>query len=194
MIELIIFDLFGVLIKTKKLSINEEINGNFFKPYLNNISETPKLVKANKIDNKSFHQYLKKAYSTKFKISTKDFTTKYFKPTFDQSIIELINKLKNNNFKVCCATNIKKEYSYIIKTLEEMKLFDTIYPSYKFNFDKSDREYFQYILSNENTKAKNTLFIDDNASNTYLASSLNINTILYFNTPKLKKEIQKFIL
>lgn len=63
-----------------------------------------------------------------------------------------------------------------IKNLDE--LFDKVYLSYEMGIMKPDPDIYLQVLKEQNIKAEETLFLDDNADNIKSAAKLGINTIL----------------
>lgn len=63
-----------------------------------------------------------------------------------------------------------------IKNLDE--LFDKVYLSYEMGIMKPDPEIYLQVLKEQNIKAEETLFLDDNADNIKSAAKLGIDTIL----------------
>jgi epoxide hydrolase-like predicted phosphatase len=63
-----------------------------------------------------------------------------------------------------------------IKNLDE--LFDKVYLSYEMGIMKPDPEIYLQVLKEQNIKAEETLFLDDNSDNIKSAAKLGIDTIL----------------
>lgn len=63
-----------------------------------------------------------------------------------------------------------------VKNLDE--LFDKVYLSYEMGIMKPDPDIYLQVLKEQNIKAEDTLFLDDNADNIKSAAQLGINTIL----------------
>ncbi|HEV7378459.1 MAG TPA: HAD family phosphatase [Dyadobacter sp.] len=63
-----------------------------------------------------------------------------------------------------------------IKNLDA--LFDKVYLSYEMGIMKPDPAIYLQVLKEQNIKAEETLFLDDNADNIKSAAQLDINTIL----------------
>lgn len=71
---------------------------------------------------------------------------------------------------------------------------DNIYLSSLIGIAKPNKEYFQYILDNENILPTELLFLDDKERNINNSSELGINTIKVNKDTNLLEEINKFMI
>lgn len=67
--------------------------------------------------------------------------------------------------------------------------FDTCYVSYKCKFLKPDKNFFRYVLDNENIKAEESLFIDDGPRNTAAAQEIGLHTMCPENGSDWTKDL-----
>jgi epoxide hydrolase-like predicted phosphatase len=99
--------------------------------------------------------------------------------------VELLKKLRSkyrlfllSNTSSIHITQVNKilEASTGIKKLDD--LFDKVYLSYEMGIMKPDPDIYLQVLKEQNIKAEETLFLDDNADNIKSAAQLGIDTIL----------------
>ena len=78
----------------------------------------------------------------------------------------------------------------VVEKMEEKPLshLDHLYLSYKMSVAKPSLDFFLHILEKEKVSPEDTVFIDDRAYNTDVASSLGIKTLLYDNENKEENE------
>ncbi|WP_298533480.1 HAD family phosphatase [uncultured Algibacter sp.] len=92
---------------------------------------------------------------------------KKIKSTSDYKLILLSN---TNDLHINC---IKKNISFY----EDFKnCFDAFYLSHEINLVKPNHNIFKFVLNENELKAEECLFIDDNAANISSANALNIHT------------------
>ena len=78
----------------------------------------------------------------------------------------------------------------VVEKMKEKPLshLDHLYLSYKMGVAKPSPDFFLHILEKEKVSPEDTVFIDDRAYNTDVASSLGIKTLLYDNENKEENE------
>jgi len=187
----IIFDLGGVVIEKTPISIldNRNINQNdyeiiriFFDNWTNlNLGNETLEEKFNKCN-------FKKDIVFKYK----DLLVNYYKyRLFNNSLIELIKKLKQENYKIyVLSDNNKEATNYYKKILNDY--FDGWVVSCDYNTLKKDGKLFEILINKYNLLVDECFFIDDNQINIDTASKYNIKGYKYNDGEDINK-IYKFI-
>ena len=111
----------------------------------------------------------------------------HFKPTLNQTIVDLINELKKQGKKVVLGSNTFAPHTKKMEEIGLFDLFDTVYVSNEMHQYKPNPSFFRYILEHEKTEANKAYFIDDLAENIASAASIGINTLHYINKDKNDK-------
>ncbi len=180
MIKVIAFDMGGVLITEKDISLSpleNEIERTFGRnnsdeEFVNNLSYL----------KKSKDQILRKAKKIIFKL-------------YEIKYPNLFNEIKNINpdIKICIATNhITAIKEYIEKSFD-MNLINNVFISAEMHVSKPDVLFYKKILQELQCEPHELLFVDDRAENTSSAESLGIQTILLNKESNLLDEIKKCI-
>jgi putative hydrolase of the HAD superfamily len=111
---------------------------------------------------------------------------KYFQPELDQAMLQLLSELKQNGYRVVCATNTEAAHYEHHKAMQHYAVFDTVYASCEIGKAKPEPEFFTHILQCENVQGEQVIFIDDNAKNCEVASSLGIRAYHYEDISDLR--------
>ena len=166
MIKNIVFDLGNVLLKgspsivIENLDIPDEIYQNiknkFFADweYLDLGEETLK----EHFDNCKLDFDIDK--------STREILLNYYKyRPFNNEMIELMNKLKHNNYKIFILSNNNKETYEYLKQLPIFKFIDGWIVSCDYHIVKPNKEIYVKLFNTFNIKPDECFFIDDNKEN-----------------------------
>lgn len=111
---------------------------------------------------------------------------KYFQPELDQAMLQLLSELKQNGYRVVCATNTEPAHYMHHKAMQHYAVFDTVYASCEIGKAKPEPEFFTHILQCENIQGEQVIFIDDNAKNCEVASTLGIRAYHYEDISDLR--------
>ncbi|PWJ87899.1 putative hydrolase of the HAD superfamily [Oceanotoga teriensis] len=117
---------------------------------------------------------------------------KFFKPILKKDTINLIKDLKKN-YRVICGTNTLQAHYNIHKNNGDYDVFDYVYASHIIHLVKPDKEFFKYILNEENIEAKDVFFIDDYEENVQSASEIGIKAIHFDNAKNVRLKLKEFI-
>ena len=98
--------------------------------------------------------------------------------------IQLLQHLKSK-YRLLMLSNTngihEKHFTEILATTTGINtfddLFDKVYYSHQIGMRKPDLQIFNYVLSDQNIQASETVFIDDNVDNIEAAQRLGIHTI-----------------
>lgn len=114
---------------------------------------------------------------------------KYFKPELDEPVISIIEELKERGYRVVCATNTEAAHYEHHRDAGQYDIFDAVYPSLKLGEVKPDLAFFEAILSSEQMKPEEVLFVDDLFENCEAASNLGITAIVYKDPVELRWQL-----
>ena len=184
MIEAIVWDIGGVLIedvnidklwKNSRKSI--QIRNEFGEGKLNTkqfISKGSKLLKKSK---KQFISNYKKIYSSFNKIN---------------NTIKIYKNIKLDRY-IFSDTNPIREYLIKEKTRDIFNLAKKVFLSHKIKMRKGNIKSYKYIIKKIGLEPEKILFIDNSEKNILLAKKAGINAILYTNSEKLKKDLNRLL-
>lgn len=111
----------------------------------------------------------------------------------NKDAINLVKKLKSEDFKLAILANESKEgINAKIKKFRLEELFDKIYCSAFLGMAKPRKEVFEYAIKDLNQKPEEMLFIDNQEPNILTARSLGIPAILFTTHKNLKEKLKKF--
>lgn len=167
MIKNIIFDVGNVIWKGKSKSIINYIKidnlddkdkiSTFFEGFrmMDLAEETveehyEKWKEKNKINNDNYKNQLINYYKNR---------------EFNTEIINIINKLKENNYKIFVLSNNNEKAINYLKTCKETKNIDDWVVSYEYNIVKPDKEFYKILLNKYNLKPEECFFVDDKEKN-----------------------------
>ena len=115
---------------------------------------------------------------------------------FPEHRLKFIKQLaKDNNHQLILLSNTNELHiDYIKKNVsfyEEFKnCFDQFYLSHEINLRKPNADIFNFVLTENNLKAEECLFIDDTLENTQTAQQLGIN--VWNNNPATEDIVDIF--
>lgn len=113
--------------------------------------------------------------------------------TVDESMIELVKKLKENYLLVVLNNESKGWNQYRIKKFYLNDYFELIFSSSDVGLAKPDKKIYKLVLNNlKGINPSEVLFIDNREENLPPAEELGIKTILFKNKNSLIKELGKF--
>ena len=120
----------------------------------------------------------------------------YIIKDFPEHRLQFIKQLaKDNNYQLILLSNTNELHiDYIKKNVsfyEEFKdCFDQFYLSHEINLRKPNADIFNFVLTENNLKAEECLFIDDTLENTQTAQQLGIN--VWNNNPATEDIVDIF--
>lgn len=89
--------------------------------------------------------------------------------------VEIIDKLKKNNQKICMLSNLRKLDFEWFETQYDINNFDKLYLSYEMHLVKPNKDIYEEMIKDLNTEVENIYFFDDNQDNVNAAKELGIN-------------------
>lgn len=108
-----------------------------------------------------------------------------------EGTMEIIQKLKGKYQLTLLSDHIKEWADYIMKTNQNLQIFDNIFFSYELGKLKSDAGTFQFVLEKLKINPSETIFIDDYQKNIDKAKAQGIHGILFQNAKQLQAELKE---
>ena len=194
MIRCIVFDVGGVLIKSrmedvservgKELGIDKDLLWDFWKSHK---GETTK----GKLTFKNYCEALDKKFRVK---NSFDAYIKVYKKRQETELneggLELIKNLKKK-YKVGLISVTVDAFAEMNRGIELYSIFDVCALSCEVGFSKSDTGLYKAFLEKSGLKPEECVAIDDRKEPLELAKSLGFKTILFDNNTQLKKDLKK---
>lgn len=104
---------------------------------------------------------------------------------------EIIEELSRNFTLILIAGEGREMTSVKIDKFDLRKYFDKIYSTSYQRMEKTDMKFYQLILSENNLKPEETLFVDDRPVYIDCAKKVGIKTILFKDSKSFKEELKK---
>ena len=186
--KLFIFDMGEVLIlNVKNLQAIAERFSLDYKPFRAFYGLYDKDLMEGKMESMDFFGIMEKKYNVKI---NENLFIRDFHPLPNPYMMETIDKLREKGHSCVLGSNTFEPHMTVVEKMEEKPLshLDHLYLSYKMGVAKPSPDFFLYILEKEKVSPEDTVFIDDRAYNTDVASSLGIKTLLYNNENKEENE------
>ncbi|MFX1339818.1 MAG: HAD family hydrolase [Promethearchaeota archaeon] len=126
----------------------------------------------------------------------KELITLFFEKWFEifkpiQQNIEILNKLKQNGYKVFALSNfIKESYEFVINKFKFFSLFDGQVISWKEKLIKPELEIYEILLNRYKLIAQECVFLDDYSDFLVSAQNLGMHTILITKNIDLQTELR----
>lgn len=182
MIKTLIFDFGNVFIN---LDLKGAIEHTFSKFKIDSLSEEMDafncLYEQGLISTEEFIEF----YAENFPdISTEELIDiwNFMLKDFPKHRLEFLQQLKKeSNYKLILLSNTNELHiDWVIKNIEFYEAFkncfNAFYLSHEIHLRKPEKEIFEFIISENNLKANECLFIDDNKDNCMTSKSLGIET------------------
>lgn len=191
MIKNIIFDLGGVVLKNNpsivmnSLNIDNKDYDTIYNTFFNNL-----VLLDN--GNMTLVDYFNKCnIPNNLKIKYKDVLCNYFKyREFNDNVVNLMKKLKDNNYKIYILSNNNKEtYDYLFN-LEKLNFIDGWIISSEYGIMKPDIKLYNILLDKYNLIASECCFIDDKEENINTSFSIGMKGFVFKNFDLLIKDLK----
>ena len=177
MIKNIIFDVGNVIWKGNSKSIINyiEINNEEDKEKISTFFEGFRLMD---LDEETVEEHYEK-WRENNKINNDKYKNQlinYYKNReFNEEIINLINKLKENNYNIYVLSNNNRAAINYLKNCPEVKNIDGWVVSYEYKLVKPDEEFYKVLFNNYNLKPEECFFVDDKEKNINAGKNLGMN-------------------
>lgn len=106
-------------------------------------------------------------------------------------VLDYCHDLANNGFTLYLLSDQMQFRTDYIKSNNDLSCFKETYFSSDIGFTKSDIRPFEYVLSQNNLKAEECLFIDDNPNNIQNAKNVGIDGLQFKNLVELKEYLNQ---
>lgn len=103
---------------------------------------------------------------------------------------KFLESLRNNYSLILAAGDGKESLDLKLKKFKGELYFNRVYCTCDIGLIKTNPNYYREILKDSDLKPQESLFIDDQKSHLDAAKKLGINTILFENLPKLKRDLK----
>ena len=199
MIKTIIFDYDGVVKKSQKLSLD------IVDLYKISIEEYEKIIprlrpiieKFDKglVTEEKFWMEFSDAMGKDVPEKCREKAKKMYKDkfVFFPEVIELIEKLKSEGFRLSILSNMFPYQAKIIKEMNGCSLFDDLFFSCERGLKKPDLEFYELVIKEMNVRPQECLFIDDKEENLLLAEKLGMKTVLAKNQEQIVEDVWAII-
>jgi len=117
--------------------------------------------------------------------------SKFFHPSLNQEMIDILKQLKGYSRVVCGTNTFDPHYNYHLKR-GDYNIFDTVYASNIIGLLKPDPDFYWYILGKEKVEPERAIFIDDTKENVLSAQKIGIKSILFTDSDSLRFQIKTF--
>lgn len=216
MINLLIFDLDGVLYDSKEYHFEalnlalKEMDESYVISYEEHIKEYDGLPTKKKLELLTKKKGLNPKEHEKIWKDKQNYTFKLLgEIKKDKELITLLENLKNNGIKIACASNsISKTVNTVLQNLGIIKYFDMVISNEDVNNPKPHPESYWKCISELSVMPSETLIIEDSpvgrlaasisgANTYYVNSSKEINETLYnyiidFDNEKLESKLNQY--
>jgi len=195
MLKAAIFDLNGIFLQSPKLSDRFEkdfnISNFIFLPKLKEIME--KVRKPNAEPAFSYWAPVFKEWN--INLNESEFWDYWFKAEIQSDkMINYAEKLKQKGIKVFVLSNNFKERATFYGHYPWIhNVVDKAYFSWQTGFVKPDIKAWELILSENNLKADECIYFDDQKKNLESAESIGIKSFLFKNEDELEKIINDYL-
>jgi HAD superfamily hydrolase (TIGR01509 family) len=199
MIELVIFDLDGVLVDAcewHRLALNQalkevsgyEISERDHHETFNGIPTKVKLQRLSKMGVVSYEDH-ERVYNLKQKLTIKLIKEK---ATLRKEKIEMINFLKSNDCKVACFTNsIRETATLMLEKTGVLNQLDHLLTNEDVEKTKPDPEGYIFLINLFKVKKENVIIIEDSPKGLKAAHASGCNVVKVANPDFVTKEIFK---
>lgn len=175
-IKNIIFDLGNVILKAtpsivlNNINITDEQKQNIKNTFFSNWDELD-------LGNETIEEHFNKSgISDNLKNDVKEILINYYKyRAFNTEIIELIKRLKGNNYKIYILSNNNKEAYKYLHNLPLFECVDGWIVSCDYHINKPDERLYQILFENYMLNPKECFFIDDKKLNIEAGKLLGMN-------------------
>ena len=196
-IKVIIFDLGGVIVSAKVekipniMSIYMGIEYSRFDEFMGRYKSDLTKGKISLID--VYSKIIKQ--SGLKNLDAEDVVDKHLKifrkiiEDLNEEVLSLVKKLRED-YLVVCLVNAESDVVPLVKKRGIYDYFEHAYISTELKMEKPNKEIYSTVLNDLNCRAEEAIFIDDKEDNVNSARRVGINSILYKNFRRLKKDLK----
>lgn len=129
-------------------------------------------------DDEHIEKLLKFSGTNKTLSEYKEIYTGPIRNTLYKDTVEIIEKLKEHNIKVCMLSNLRKIDFDWFATVYDISKFDELFLSYEMHVNKPDAEIYNKMIEKLKVNPNQIYFFDDSKLNVEAAKELGINAYL----------------
>ncbi len=182
MIKNIVFDLGNVLLKDKpaiileNIKLTDEIKNNIKKEFFNNWNRLD-------LGEETIEEHFNNCkFDYKIEENVQKILLNYYKyRPFNNEMLDLLNRLKDNNYKIFILSNNNEETAKYLKQLPVFQKIDGWVLSCDYHMVKPNKEIYFKLLENFNIKAEECFLIDDMLENIKTGESLGMKGFVFNN-------------
>jgi len=184
MIKAVIFDYDGVVKKSQKLSLDivdlYKISVEEYEKFIPQLKPIIEKFDKDLIGEEKFWMEFSDAMGKIVPKKCGEKAKKMYKDkfVFFPEVIELIEKLKSEGFRLSILSNMFPYQAEVIKEINGCSLFDDVFFSCERGFTKPDLKFYELVIREMNVKPQECLFIDDKEENLFPAEKLGMKTVL----------------
>ena len=175
--KIFLFDVGGVIkypfkIKKSYELLNVKTDYETFEKFFRKICA---LTEAGKISDEDFFNGLIREFD--LDLDLEEIIDKYntLQGLYNNDVLELLKKIRNNGYKVCILSNLKKiDYDNFLKDVPK-ECYDKFYKSYEIGYNKPDKEIYEYVIKDLGVNPHDIIFFDDNEKNVNGAKEIGID-------------------
>ena len=180
MIKVIAFDLVGVLVNEKDITLTSE-EESLEKLFGDNIDDAGYMIEARKVFDKD----------SILMMTTEELINKLYSVR-DENLFKDVKNI-NPNVKIIISTNHVSFVRNFIGETFGVDYLDDVLISAEIHKIKPNRDFYEHILNKYSIKPNELLFLDDNNKNIEAASLLGINTIKVNKDTNILESIKEYI-
>jgi epoxide hydrolase-like predicted phosphatase len=199
MIKTVIFDYDGVIKKSQGLSLDIadlcKISVEEYEKFILQLKPIIDKFDKSLMDEEKFWMEFFNAIGKKVPENCGERAKKMYKDKFVlfPKVIELIEKLKNQGFRLSILSNMFPYQVKIIKELNGCSLFDDVFFSCERGLKKPDLKFYELAIKEMNVRPEECLFIDDKEENLLPAEKLGMKTVLAKEPEQIVKDVWAII-
>ena len=124
----------------------------------------------------------------------KIYEEEFAKITYYKDVVKYVHSLKGR-CKIGILSNLTPFDKKRIDDQYDLSKFDYVYLSFELGLRKPDRDIYEYVLNDINTKPENILFVDDEENNIKMAKKCGWNTCKAYGyeLDKIKQSVENFL-
>jgi epoxide hydrolase-like predicted phosphatase len=199
MIKVVIFDYDGVVKKSQRFALDiadlYKISVEEYEKFIPQLRPIIEKFDRNLIAEEEFWIEFSNTIGKKIPEKCGDKAKKMYKDkfVFFPEIIELINKLKKEGFRLSILSNVFLYQAETIRELNGYALFDDVFLSCEKGLAKPDPKFYELVIKEMNVKPQECLFVDDKEKNILPAEKLGMKTVLAKEPNQIVKNVWKII-
>lgn len=119
-----------------------------------------------------------------------DVLTRCFRPEPDRDVLALVEHLKERARVVVGTNTIAPHYAIHVQN-GDYDAFHAVYASHLIGLAKPDPAFFRHILSAEDRRPEETVFVDDTDINVVAARAVGLHAFLFSDAQRLERDLRR---